>query len=812
MTQGQYKKQATTDELLASFDWSKTPLGEVSSWSQSLRTVVRICLGSTSPAVILWGPDMIQIYNDVFKAILGPNDKNAYGTPAQDAWQHVWSDVGPMLQRVLDNGESFLQENYPVIVSGKGFHEQRFFNISYTPIAGDTGVSGIFISMNETIGNIPAIERFRELRHSQLRDLFLKAPVGIVVLMGADYVVEIINEQMLRLWSTSVDEVLNKPLCEAVPDDFSRQTVEGIGQVFITGERVVINEVSFLQKRNGKSIELFTKLAYEPLRERNGSITGIIMFVDDITDQVNLRKEVEESEMRQRIAIDAAQIGTFDLNMQNDEFTYSDKLVSIFGYTEVSGVTRRHLTDRIHPDDLQLRIDAHQEAIRTGTLYYEARTIWPDSSIHWYKANGKVVYDKSGKPWRMLGTAIDITNEKTEAVRLEKLVHERTYRLKQQHEELKQSEERYHKMVEEIQDYAIILLDKNGVIQNWNRGAENIKLYKEEEVVGKPFYIFYLPEDIARGLPERLLDEAVKNGRAVYEGWRVRKGNIRFWGSVSITALHDDANNLIGFSKVTRDLTQRKQAEDKLQEYTLQLESRNEELEQFAYIASHDLQEPLRKIMTFSELVQANLHSPELVQKYTAKMDSSAKRMSELIKSILNYSRISREHDGMSYVQLNDVWREVVHDFELSIQEKGATVVTGQLPVIRGISHHLNQLFSNLIGNSLKFSTERPVINVASKVVPRSEVVGSPVALPDDSYIEISFSDNGIGFDQQFEKQIFEMFGRLHGRHEYTGTGIGLAICKKIMENHKGHITARSELSKGTTFYLYFPLPDQPAQ
>jgi light-regulated signal transduction histidine kinase (bacteriophytochrome) len=318
-----------------------------------------------------------------------------------------------------------------------------------------------------------------------------------------------------------------------------------------------------------------------------------------------------------------------------------------------------------------------------------------------------------------------------------------------------------------------------------------------------------LPQDRASGLPGKLLNEAAKNGRAAHEGWRLRKNQTRFWGSVAITALHDDNNSIIGFSKVTRDLTERKASEDRLREYTKELESQNQELEEFAYVASHDLQEPLRKIQTFSEIIHKNLQNPEIAQKYLAKVDSSAKRMSELIKSVLNYSRLSKDGHQTTDVALNSILKDVTQDFELLIQEKNAVIESEPLPVIKGSSLHLNQLFANLIGNSLKFTERNPIIKISSRPVRREQVLNNPSNLEGANYLEVAFSDNGIGFDQQFEKQIFTMFQRLHGKHEYSGTGIGLAICKKIMENHGGYITARAKEGTGATFYVYFPFNRQ---
>lgn len=374
---------------------------------------------------------------------------------------------------------------------------------------------------------------------------------------------------------------------------------------------------------------------------------------------------------------------------------------------------------------------------------------------------------------------------------------------------LRVSEERYHKMIAEVQDYAIILLSSEGVIENWNAGAENIKGYTSQEVIGKKIEIFYTKEDRESKLPYKLLAHARETGKATHEGWRVRKDGTKFWGTIVITALHDKDGEVIGFSKVTRDLTQQKIAEEKLAAYTAELEKQNSELEQFAYVASHDLQEPLRKIQTFAGLIRENIDDKEFVHKYFTKLDASAKRMSALIRSLLEYSRLSKDKDNpaITSVDLNTIVNEVKQDLELLIEEKKATILTGALPVIIGNHIQLGQLFSNLISNSLKFSTTDPLIKISCGIVWKDQIVNAPKSLLNTQYYHIIFQDNGIGFEEQYNKIIFSLFQRLHGKQEYVGTGIGLALCKKIVENHNGFIDANSKLGKGATFNVYLPVP-----
>jgi signal transduction histidine kinase len=294
-------------------------------------------------------------------------------------------------------------------------------------------------------------------------------------------------------------------------------------------------------------------------------------------------------------------------------------------------------------------------------------------------------------------------------------------------------------------------------------------------------------------------------GRAMHEGWRVRKDGSVFWGSVVITALHDDRNNVIGFTKVTRDLTERKLAEDKMQQYTRELEAQNKELEQFAYIASHDLQEPLRKIQTFTEVLDKNFNEPAVARKYLEKINSSASRMSQLIRSVLDYSRLSVAETVTEPVDLNNILENVKTDFELLISERNVTILSDKLPLVQGVPPQLQQLFANLIGNAIKFSEKDPLVELRSRTIDDAEAAGYPGLQPGQPYVEISFIDHGIGFDEKYAAKIFTIFQRLHGQKAYPGTGIGLALCKKIVENHHGYIRVESEPGKGSRFFVYLP-------
>jgi PAS domain S-box-containing protein len=364
----------------------------------------------------------------------------------------------------------------------------------------------------------------------------------------------------------------------------------------------------------------------------------------------------------------------------------------------------------------------------------------------------------------------------------------------------------YHLMIGEVEDYAILMLDRNGIIRNWNKGAEKIKGYTEKEIVGSHFRIFYTSRDRDAGLPEQLIEKAAREGKAVHEGWRVRKNGTAFWGSIVITALHDPEGNVIGFSKVTRDLTERKQSEDKLLFYARRLEAQNRELQQFAYAAAHDMKEPLRKIQLYYSAIEAENGEdlpPERQKKYMARSAEAARRMQQLIDDLLTYTQMAGSTEPFELVDLNKAVADACAFHKNTIEHLDSQVNYGRLPTIWGIPVQLRQLFINLLANSLKYHPEdrKVIVDISASRVNVPEMADAYGA---ERFHKITFQDNGIGFTPEEGERIFNLFERLHNREVFSGTGIGLTICRRIMENNRGFIRATGVPGSGATFGLFF--------
>ena len=307
--------------------------------------------------------------------------------------------------------------------------------------------------------------------------------------------------------------------------------------------------------------------------------------------------------------------------------------------------------------------------------------------------------------------------------------------------------------------------------------------------------------------------EAVQSGRPFQQAARYRnaQGNYR-WHLARGSAVRDAANRITMWVGTCTDIHDQvlltEELEKKVKERTRSLELANTELEQFAHVSSHDLQEPLRKIRTFAEMLKDNIYEntdPDS-KRYMDKITATAERMSDSLKALLNFTRMQHSNN-YAEVDLNKTISQILTDLELLIEQKEAKVIVEPLPVIKAVPIQMQQLFYNLLHNALKFSKqdEKPLLEIRSRRLLEEEILKYPLLQHFKEYHEITVKDNGIGFDQQYSEKIFMIFQRLHSRSEIEGTGIGLALAKKVVKNHGGEIMAHSKPGEGTCFRIILP-------
>jgi|GEM_PF-6588545 len=364
-----------------------------------------------------------------------------------------------------------------------------------------------------------------------------------------------------------------------------------------------------------------------------------------------------------------------------------------------------------------------------------------------------------------------------------------------------QSEERFRLMVEGVKDYAIFLLNPQGNIETWNEGARRMKGYNTDEIIGKHFSIFSPPDAIQQHHPEYELQIAREQGRFEEEGWRIRKDGSMFWASVVITALYDKERQFLGFTKITRDLTERRKAEIQIQELNatlekqvVKLEALNKELEAFSYSVSHDLRAPLRSIDGFSKMLLSKTHDKLTVdeQRYLSNVCENAQRMGELIDDLLKLSRLSRTEMQHSEVDLSKMAQDILSEYQIQEPERQVEVKITEGLAVMGDPNLLRVFMENLLSNAWKFTrkTEKAVIEVGL-----THKEGQPIYF---------VRDNGAGFNMKYVNKLFGVFQRLHQMEEFPGTGIGLATVQRVILRHGGSIWAEGAVNQGATFYFSF--------
>jgi PAS domain S-box-containing protein len=359
------------------------------------------------------------------------------------------------------------------------------------------------------------------------------------------------------------------------------------------------------------------------------------------------------------------------------------------------------------------------------------------------------------------------------------------------------NEIRFRLLIDAVKDYAIISLDADGLVTTWNTGAQRLKGYSSEEIIGQHLSRFYPTAAIALGKPDEELRHAASAGHIEDQNWRVRKDGSRFWAEVAITAVHDSTGKLIGFLKIAKDITAKRDAEEQIRKLNAELTERveelgivNRELESFSYSVSHDLRAPLRHVDGFARILKEEYspNMPEDAIRYVDRVLEAATRMGQLIDDLLNLARIGRRELKRDEVQIASVVKQAIAELSLEAQERHIEWRIEPLPEMNCDAGLLKLVFINLLSNAVKFTRKQPlaVIEVGCQIT--------------DGLATIFVRDNGVGFDPRYADKLFGVFQRLHRQEDFEGTGVGLATVQRIIRRHGGEITVESQLNAGTTF------------
>jgi PAS domain S-box-containing protein len=665
--------------------------------------------------------------------------------------------------------------------------------------------------------------------------LFESAP-GLYLVLTPNLKIVAVSDAYLRATMTRRARILGKGIFEVFPDNPNDPSATGVRNLRTSLERVLQNGVSdtmAIQKydirKPGAEGGGFEERHWSPFNTPvfgpDKHVAYIIHRVEDVTEFVRLKqqridqqKHTEELrahagqlEAEARLRGTEAQETTRRLAAANREsanlaiesarareeldkfFNLSFDMLCIAGtdgffkqlnpgWQKKLGYSIEELTaapfiDFVHPDDREATIqEVEKLSVGIDTISFENRYRCKDGSYRHLSWNATSFVE------RQLIYAIgrDVTN------------------LKQTEEALRRSEERFRLMVENVVDYAILTLDTDGHVRTWNAGAERIKGYRAEEIIGKHFSQFYPRADVEAGKPQLELEVAAKEGRLIDEGWRVRKDGSTFWANVVITALRDNQGNLRGYAKLTRDMTQSKLAQEAMSQAKEAAEQSNKFKDQFLSTMSHELRTPLNAVLGFSDLLNDESYGAlnDRQRRYVNHIQTGGKHLLRLINDILDLSRIEagRLQLAIENVAVNSCMSEAVDCLRPLSDKKSQTVSVKSSSnlSVRADATRLKQILMNLLGNAVKFTPASGKIEVAAHQI--GEVVRMEVR------------DTGPGIPLEEQDRIFQAFQRLQQSKTTEGTGLGLAITKRLVELQGGNLGIESQPGNGSCFYFTLPL------
>jgi PAS domain S-box-containing protein len=723
--------------------------------------------------VIAWNKAIEELTGIKAEDILGKGDFE-YSIP-------FYGERRPLLiDLVLRSDDELLHEDYPDL------HKKD--NLLYTevklsqfnniiPVDWGWGIAApLYDSLGEVVGAIESIRDITEKKQAENALAAEKERLNVTLHSIGDGVIvtdtrgciQMLNNVAEDLTGWSEDEAKSRPLGEVfhIVNEKTRELCDSpVEKVMETGEVLTIANHTILIARNGRRRIIAESGA--PIFSSLGEILGVVLVFRDVTKE----KKAEETHLTLATLVNSSDDAIISTTMEGNITSWNSGAKEIYGYTsdEIMG---NHISVLAPPNRGNEFMEIIKRIIRGERIeHFETIRMKKNGTGVNVSLTVSHLQDSVGDTIGFSAISRDITRRKEDEIERFRLAS-----------------------IVESSDDAIIGKNLDGSIMSWNAGAERMYGYSQNEALGRSIS-FIIPPDLPDEMPKII--DIIKNGKHIkhYETQRIKKDGGLIHVSLTTSPIKDMEGNITGISTIARDITEKVEAEKKLKEYTRNLKIKNDELEQFAYVASHDLQEPLRMVASYVQLLQ---------RRYEGKLDSDAddfihfaadgaSRMQVLINDLLSFSRISTR--GKPFVETNveSVLQRALQNLQMQILESNAIIDHDPLPVVKADASQLVQVFQNLLSNSIKFcSKETPHILISAEQ-------------QDENWV-FSVKDNGIGIDPEYFNRIYVIFQRLHTREEYPGTGIGLAICKRIVERHGGRIWVESEPGRGTTFFFTIPI------
>ncbi|WP_437735539.1 PAS domain-containing protein [Sorangium sp. So ce1335] len=781
--------------LCRATDWGATPLGPAERWPQSLKTAVSIVLGSSFPMIVLWGPELVQIYNDGYRLLMGDKHPAGLGQGNRACWPEVWHINEGIYPRVFQ-GEtvSFKETMYPL--APRGHVEEHYLTLCYNPVRDESGaVGGVLVTVFDVTQEVRTrSERDRALAEAKaererLYEVFMQVPAIIAVLEGPEHTFTVANPRYLQLVGRR--DLVGKPLREALPEVVDQGFQELLDSVRQSGKPFVAHDalVKLDRRGDGALDDVYLDFVYQPLKDAGGSVFGIMAHAVETTEQVLARKRVEElaAERAAMLGQIADAVVTFDcegrVNFLNDmaRALYPELRAGATPAEQQERLPLERLDGTPYPAE-ELPAARAQRGERVIDEAWIVRS--PGAPPRRIQGSAVPVYGDGGRRIGVVLTARDITEQH----RLQKeLEHERN---------------RLNDVFLQAPAAIMVTRGPTHVIEAAN--PLYARVTGERPLLGRTVREAF-PDLVDQGFPA--LYDHVLATREPYVGNEALVRVERF-GQTEDTYFNFVYQPLIGEDgsafgvmthaiEVTDMVRARQQAEQRAAELarlTQALEQSNRELDRFAYVTSHDLKAPLRGIASLAQWIQEDVGeqlSPGS-QEHVRLLLGRVHRMEALIDGILAYSRAGRVREAAAPVDTAAMVKDVLD--LLAPPDHVRIAVQPGLPTLMAERVPLQQVFMNLLANAIKFSTlarPDPLVRLGFRMV-------------DDAY-EFAVTDNGPGIAPEYHDRIWGIFQTLEARDKVEGAGIGLSVVKKIIETRGGRVWVESTPGQGATFRFTWP-------
>jgi len=757
--------------LIRAYDWSANVLGPVEHWPQSLLTTLSIMLHSRFPMFLWWGPELIQFYNDGYRPSLGNEGKHpkALGQRGEECWPEIWPVIKPLIDQVMSGGESTYSEDQLIPIYRNNRLEDVYWTFSYSRVNDESGnPGGVLVICNETTKQIQSHVELKTAKE-ELDFAIEASDLGTWDLDPKTN--RFVGNQRLKSWfGLNADDEIELSSAIEVIDISDRQRVED-----------AISRALTYESGGGYDIEYTIINPYNPM-PRHVRAKGKALFdehknpirfsgiMHDITLEETAKDALMDSNQRLELALNAADLGSYDVNLITSEMVCNAQYKANFGYAENEPVELQNFIDAILPEYRSKVLAQRDEAIANNSLYHaEYPVTWPDGSIHWISVYGKPYYGKDGKVVRMIGVSSNITQQINAQKELERIYEQA----------------RLSKEAAQLGTFDMDLV--NGTLEWDDRCRILFGISHHNEVTYENDFLPGLHPDDKERVAEVIRNvfiKSVSNGDydIEYRTIGVEDKKLR-WVRAKGKTYFDEQEKPLRFIGSVLDITEQKTDELRKND--------------FISMVSHELKTPLTSLKAYVQmLLDKDINQGDFMENALVKADNQIKRMGALIDGFLNVSRLESGklmlHKAL--FNINDLIEEIKSEAQLIFSTHQIKITHCETFVVNADKDKIGSVILNLLSNAVKYSPKNSIVHIdCSK---------------EGDDVKISVKDEGFGIHEQDLKKLFDRFYRVenHQNRFVAGFGIGLYLCAEIIKSHGGDIWVDSTPNKSSTFYFTLPL------